>query len=141
MLKAGAGVDDPLLEAVLLDDAPKLHQLVREFPQSLHQRIDLLAAFTSCRSVTALHVCAEFNSVDCARVLLENGADGQANISGLLVDGKVPAVVALLHGPHQLRVTRRCVLKTAIVSLRRFPEFVAHLVEGQPVGGFCKSQV
>jgi ankyrin repeat protein len=75
MLNAGAVIDDPLLEAVLLDDAPKLRRLVTEFPQSLHQRVDLPAAFTSCRGVTALHVCAEFNSVDCARVLIEYGAD------------------------------------------------------------------
>jgi hypothetical protein len=78
MLNAGAVIDDPLLEAVLLDDASALRRLVTEFPQRIHQKVDLLGAFTSCRGVTALHVCAEFNSADCARVLIENGADVNA---------------------------------------------------------------
>ena len=78
MLNAGAVVDDPLLEAVLLDDAPTVGRLVREFPQRLHQKMDVLGAFTSWRGVAALHLCAEFNSVDCARVLIESGADVNA---------------------------------------------------------------
>lgn len=78
MLNAGAAIDDPLLEAVLLDDASRLRRLVTESPQRLHHKMDLLCAFTSCRAVTALHVCAEFNCVDCARVLIESGADVNA---------------------------------------------------------------
>ena len=78
MLNAGAEVGDPLLEAVLLDDSSRLARLIAESPRRVHQKLDLLTAFTSCRGVTALHVCSEFNSVDCARVLLENGADVNA---------------------------------------------------------------
>lgn len=78
MLNAGAVIHDPLLEAVLLDDSSRLRRLITESPQRLHQKLDLLVAFTSCRGVTALHVCSEFNSVDCARVLLEHGADVNA---------------------------------------------------------------
>ena len=78
MLDAGAAIDDPLVQAVLLDDASTLRSLVTELPQRLHQQLDFLGAFTSCRGVTALHVCAEFNSVNCARVLIENGADVNA---------------------------------------------------------------
>jgi hypothetical protein len=78
MLNAGAVIDDPLLEAVLLDDAPTLRRLVTGFPQRLHQEVEVLGAFTSCRGVTALHLCAEFNRVDCARVLIESGADVNA---------------------------------------------------------------
>jgi hypothetical protein len=78
LLNAGAVIDDPLLEAVLLDDASTLRRLVTEFPRCLHRKVDVLGAFTSCRGVTALHLCAEFNCVDCARVLIENGADVNA---------------------------------------------------------------
>lgn len=78
MLDAGAVIDDPVVQAVLLDDASTLRRLVMEFPERLHQKVDLLAAFTSCRGVTALHVCAEFNSLNCARVMIENGADVNA---------------------------------------------------------------
>ncbi|MDP9050365.1 MAG: ankyrin repeat domain-containing protein [Acidobacteriota bacterium] len=78
MLSAGASISDPLLEAVLLDDSSKLLRLVTDNPQCVHRKLDMLGAFTSCRGVTALHICAEFNSVRCARVLLENGADVNA---------------------------------------------------------------
>jgi hypothetical protein len=78
MLNAGAAINDPLLEAVLLDDSSRLRRLIAEIPQRLHQKLDFLGAFTSCRGVTPLHVCAEFNSVDCARVLIENGANVNA---------------------------------------------------------------
>lgn len=78
MLNAGAVIDDPLLESVLLDDSSRLRRLVTESPQRVDQKLDLLVAFTSCRGVTPLHVCSEFNSVDCARVLLEHGADVNA---------------------------------------------------------------
>jgi hypothetical protein len=78
MLNAGAVIDSPLLEAVLLDDSSRLQRLLTESPERLHQKFDFLGAFTSCRGVTALHVCAEFNSVHCARVLIESGADVNA---------------------------------------------------------------
>ena len=78
MLSAGAVIEDPVLEAVLLDDASKLKRLITESPRRLQQKLDFLAAFTSCRDVTPLHVCAEFNAVACARVLLEMGADVNA---------------------------------------------------------------
>jgi hypothetical protein len=81
MVNAGAVFDDPLLEALLLDDSSRLKLLLTESPQRLHQELDLLVAFTSCRGVTPLHVCSEFNSVDCARVLIEKGADVNAAAS------------------------------------------------------------
>jgi hypothetical protein len=78
MLNAGAVIDDPLLEAVLLDDSSRLSRLLTDAPERVHQKMDFLAAFTSCRGVTPLHVCSEFNAVNCARVLIENGADVNA---------------------------------------------------------------
>jgi hypothetical protein len=78
MLDAGASIDDPLLRAVLLDDDAGLRRLVGRSTQSVTQKLSLLSAFTSCRGVSALHICAEFNSIRCARVLLENGADPNA---------------------------------------------------------------
>ena len=78
MLDAGARVGDPLLRAILLDDDAGLRSLVARTSESLTKKVNPLCAFTSCRGVTALHICAEFNSVRCARVLLENGADANA---------------------------------------------------------------
>jgi hypothetical protein len=81
MLDAGAIIEDPVLEAVLLDDASLLRRLVREAPERLQQKVDFLGAFTSCRGITALHVCAEFNSINCAQVLIGEGADVNAAAS------------------------------------------------------------
>jgi ankyrin repeat protein len=78
MLDAGATVGDPLLELILLDDDAGLHELLSSSSDYLQQKLSLLCAFTSCRGVSALHICAEFNSIRCARVLLEYGADVNA---------------------------------------------------------------
>lgn len=81
MLGAGASTGDPLLEALLLDDEAALVPLIAS-GQALDRRLDLLAAFTSCRDVPALHICAEFGSIRCARALLDAGADVNARSSG-----------------------------------------------------------
>ena len=78
MLNAGAMVGDPLLEAILLDDDARLNGLLAKSTDILQKKLSLLCAFTSCRGVSPLHVCAEFNSRRCARVLLDNGADVNA---------------------------------------------------------------
>lgn len=76
MLNAGATLGDPLLETLLLDDDTGLRGLLSA--ENLRRKLNPLCAFTSCRGVTALHICAEFNSTRCARVLLDAGADVNA---------------------------------------------------------------
>jgi hypothetical protein len=78
MLDAGVELGDPLLEAVLLDDDQKLRALLSQPSENLQRKLSPLCAFTSCRGVSALHVCAEFNSTRCARVLITAGADVNA---------------------------------------------------------------
>ncbi len=75
---AGADVGDPLLQALLIDDATTLKAQIGNDPAVIARRLSLLSAFTCCRRVTALHVCAEFNSIECGRVLLAAGADVNA---------------------------------------------------------------
>ena len=75
MLDSGATVDNPLLERLLLDDDSGLRGLLSKSSDCLEQKLSPLCAFTSCRGVSALHICAEFNSARCAHVLLDNGAD------------------------------------------------------------------
>jgi hypothetical protein len=84
LLDAGATLDDPLLEALLLDDDAALRALLVASPASGRRRMDLRCAFTSLQGVTPLHVCAEYNSVRCARTLLDHGAavDARAEIDG-----------------------------------------------------------
>jgi len=63
MLDAGADLGDPLLQAVLLDDAAPP-----------------CARRWHAGAFLALHIYTEFNSVRCASVLREAGADG--NVRG-----------------------------------------------------------
>ncbi len=76
LLNAGATTGDPLIEAVLLDDERMLGDVLEsEGTAAVHRRVRVPCAFTPCEGVTPLHVCAEFNSVQCARLLIEAGAD------------------------------------------------------------------
>ncbi len=69
MFEAGATLDDSMLEALLLDDELRLREMAADFGRTFH----LPCAYTSLQGVSPLHVCAEYNSVKCARVLLEAG--------------------------------------------------------------------
>lgn len=70
----GMEFSDQALLAVLLNDAGKLEEAVQANPNIIHRLVDLPCAFTPLRQVTLMHVCAEFNHLDCARVLLAHGA-------------------------------------------------------------------
>jgi ankyrin repeat protein len=78
MLNAGAQIEDPLLQALLLDDVASLNLQIRKSPSIVTDRLNLLSAFTCCREVTPLHICAEFNSFECGKLLIESGADVNA---------------------------------------------------------------
>ena len=78
LLDAGADLGDPLLQAILLDNDTALRRLLAASSENLRRKLNPLCAFTSCRGVTALHSCAEFNSKRCAHVLLDAGADVNA---------------------------------------------------------------
>ncbi len=73
LLHAGASFDDPLLEALALDDSGHLRAILQENPAALHRRFELHCAFTPLRGATPLHICAEYNALRCARVLLDAG--------------------------------------------------------------------
>lgn len=85
MLGAGATLDS-LMTALLLDDETLLTEILSRDAHLKEKRVSFAAAFTSCNEVSPLHVCAEFNSVRCARVLLARGADVNA-AAGIDEDG------------------------------------------------------
>ncbi|MBC8087544.1 MAG: ankyrin repeat domain-containing protein [Phycisphaerae bacterium] len=79
LLDAGGVQHDAEVRAVLLDDSTTLEGLLRDNKNEvLEKRVSMRAAFTQCHEVSLLHLCAEFNSMRCARVLLEAGADVNA---------------------------------------------------------------
>lgn len=92
MLDAGAVIDDPLLEAVLLDDDAGLRRILKTSRENLQRKLYPLCAYTSCKGVSALHICAEFNSVRCAAALIEEGAavDARADVDADGIGGQTP---------------------------------------------------
>jgi hypothetical protein len=66
---------DKVLLSVLSDDAPTLKKLLKETPSSLHKHYTLRCAFTPLHEATLLHICAEFNHITCAEVLVKLGAN------------------------------------------------------------------
>ena len=83
LIDAGAKSPDPLLTPLLLDDAEALTGSLR---QVLEHRFYLDCAYTSLNGVSALHVCAEYNSVNYARLLLDAGANAD-DLADLQDDG------------------------------------------------------
>lgn len=70
--------NEPVLLAVLLDDAISLEHLVQDDPVLVSKRFTLPAAYTPFAEVSLLHICAEFNHLACLQCLLKHGADVNA---------------------------------------------------------------
>lgn len=71
----GLKFDNKILLAVLLDDAIWLDAQLKNNPQAVHQKYSLRCAYTPLLQATLLHICAEFNHLSCAEVLVKFGAD------------------------------------------------------------------
>ncbi|MGZ8559655.1 MAG: hypothetical protein ACXWWC_15035, partial [Chitinophagaceae bacterium] len=69
---------DKILLAVLLDDAVWLDQQLREKPVAFLKKYSLRCAYTPLHDIGLLHICAEFNHVSCAEVLVKYGTDVNA---------------------------------------------------------------
>jgi hypothetical protein len=67
--------DDKALLAILLDDADALRLLLEDDTKIAGKVYTLRCAYTPLYQVTLLHICAEFNHVSCAEVLVDYGAD------------------------------------------------------------------
>ena len=74
----GLKFDDKILLSALLDDSQLLEDYLMETPELIDKRYTLRCAFTPLYEVTLLHICAEFNHISCAEVLVRNGADVNA---------------------------------------------------------------
>ena len=71
----GLHFEDKLLLSVLLDDADSLGEQLAIFPDGIRKSYTLRCAFTPLYQVSLLHICAEFNHVACADMLVKHGAD------------------------------------------------------------------
>ncbi|MBN7812609.1 hypothetical protein J0A68_16765 [Algoriphagus sp. H41] len=91
-LEKGHGLKDPILEAVLLDDAVGLGKAIREDSAGIHRKYSLPCAYTPFLEVSLLHICAEFNHLACAKLLVDAGLDinTKAGVDELGFGGQTP---------------------------------------------------
>lgn len=71
----GLEFDDKILLAVLMDDADSLEDQLVNSPDQLNQTYSLDVAFTQMKEVSLLHICAEFNHINCGRILIKHDLD------------------------------------------------------------------
>ncbi|MCX6316880.1 MAG: ankyrin repeat domain-containing protein [Bacteroidetes bacterium] len=71
----GLVFDEQVLLAVLLDDEVSLDRMLTENKELKDKRYSLECTFTPLFEATLLHICAEYNHLNCAKILLKHGAD------------------------------------------------------------------
>ncbi|MCP9756077.1 ankyrin repeat domain-containing protein [Lacihabitans sp. CCS-44] len=71
----GLDFEDKILLAVLLDDSKMLDIFLEENKSVLTKKYSLDCTFTPLFEVSLLHICAEYNHLDCAKILIKHGAD------------------------------------------------------------------
>ena len=88
----GLQFDDLVLLAVLQDDANALVDLLTEHPEAINRKYNLRCAYTPLQEASLLHICAEFNHLSCAEVLVDYGADinKQAGVDEYGFGGQTP---------------------------------------------------
>ena len=74
-IDAGLQFEEKDLLEVLADNAAGLDMLLNSNPGIVSRRYTLRCAYTPLYEATLLHICAEFNHVSCAEVLVSYGAD------------------------------------------------------------------
>lgn len=71
----GLEFENKSLLSVLLNDSAGLEKLIVENPDIVSERHTLKCAYTPLENVTLLHICAEFNHLECAKALVKYNAD------------------------------------------------------------------
>jgi hypothetical protein len=71
----GLASEDQALLAVLLDDAAALDGILSTDKQVLQKKYTCGGTFAPLYDVTLLHICAEYNHLSCAKILVKHGAD------------------------------------------------------------------
>ena len=78
-VNAGLIFENQSLLAIFLDDAQKLEEIIVASAQIVNERFSMFKnTYTPLSGATLLHFCAEYNAVNCAKLLLKHGADVNA---------------------------------------------------------------
>jgi hypothetical protein len=78
-VQAGLVFENQTLLAVLLDDAKKLEEMITASPAVGFETYSLFKnTYTPLLGASLLHFCAEYNAVECGRLLIQTGSDVNA---------------------------------------------------------------
>ncbi len=88
----GLYFEDTILLAVLTDDANALDTQLNDKPGALENKYSFDCAFTPLYKASLLHICAEYDHLSCAKVLVKHGADinAKAGIDEYGFGGQTP---------------------------------------------------
>lgn len=88
----GLVMEDKALLAVLLNDAKMLEAALAGTPALLQKKYTMRCAYTPFYEVSLLHICAEFNHLQAAEILVEQGlsVDTRAGIDATGFGGQTP---------------------------------------------------
>ncbi|WP_276501898.1 ankyrin repeat domain-containing protein [Terrimonas pollutisoli] len=125
----GLEFDDKVLLAVLLDDASALEEHLRKDRNIIQKRYTLRCAFTPMFEVSLLHICAEYNRVSCAEVLVKHGADinARAGVDEYGFGGQTP----IFHTVNQIRNNSKSMLDFLLANNADLGVTVAGLIWGK----------
>ncbi|AEE53555.1 ankyrin repeat domain-containing protein [Haliscomenobacter hydrossis] len=100
---AGLQFDDPALLAVLLNDAAQLELLLKGDPSLASKTYSMRCAYTPLLEASLMHICAEFNHLACALVLVQYGADidAKAGVDEHGFGGQTPIFHTVNQNNHQ----------------------------------------
>ena len=71
----GLQFDDKVLLSVLLNDASTLDRQLTEDAGAIQKKYSFDCAFTPLFQASLLHICAEYNHLACAQILIQHGMD------------------------------------------------------------------
>jgi Ankyrin repeat len=71
----GLNFEDKALLSVLLDNADLLNTQLSADKNTITKKYSLNCTFTPLYNISLLHICAEYNHLACAKVLVKHGAD------------------------------------------------------------------
>src|SRR5665213_722094 len=116
----GLQFDDKVLLAVLLDDATSLDKLLTDNKAFVFKKYSLDCTFTPLYEASLLHICAEYNHLQCAKTLVKHGADinAKAGLDNNSFGGQTPIFHTVnQHANTCMDVMKFLVSKNADLSL------------------------
>jgi hypothetical protein len=125
----GLDFDDKILLSVLLDDAALLDKHLTADKNAISKKYSFNCAFTPLHEISLLHICAEYNHLACAKVLVKHGAD--INSKAGLDDNGFGGHTAIFHTVNQDANKSSDVLKFLISSQADLTITVKGLIWGK----------